>query len=91
MNSIVIHQRSFTEGKVLEFDTAIDVFKILHIQTFQGVPTVWYETLKNPVHRRRVKLQYVFTNENTPDHSVYAASFEYNNEMIHVYRVLKSS
>lgn len=87
MNSIVIHKRSFNSDKVLEFDTAIDVFKILHIQVLEGVPVVWYETLERPVHRGRVKLQCVFTNENTPDNSSHVTSFEYNNDVIHVYRI----
>lgn len=84
----VIHQRRF-DGRTLEFDTAIDVFKVIHVQTYDGLPTVWYETLDEPIHRRKVKLVLVYDNQFLPDNSMHVGSCLYGSEMIHIYQALE--
>lgn len=87
----VVHRRSFIQGlNALEFDTAIDVFKVIHISTYNGLPTVWYETLDNPIHRRKVRLELVYDNEYIPDNSTHVGSCLYGSQMLHMYQVMAS-
>ena len=91
----VIHKRSFESvtynpERILEFDTAVDVFKVIHVDTVEGLPTVWYETLDNPVYRRKVVLQMCFDNERIPDNSTHVGSTVYRDQMVHVYQVMQT-
>lgn len=87
----VIHQRSFYDyERVFEFDTAIDVFKVIHVETYNGLPTVWYETLDNPIYRRKVRLELIYDYEYIPDNSVHVGSCLFGPNIIHVYQVLAS-
>lgn len=87
----VVHRRNFEhDSNTLQFDTAIDVFKVIHVSTYNGLPTVWYETLENPIHRRQVTLQIVLDDEFIPDNSTYTGSMMYGSQMLHVYQVMES-
>jgi len=92
----VIHRRSFeySESSVynleesLQFDTAVDVFKVIHVGSYNGLPTVWYETLESPIHRRQVILKSALDGEYIPDNSMHVGSTMYGHQMIHVYQVV---
>jgi len=90
----VIHRRSFKEDgayalqRTLEFDTAVDVFKVIRVFSCYGLPTVWYETLENPIHRRKVVLELCYDNEYIPDNSTHVGSTMCGNRMVHIYQVM---
>ena len=89
----VIHRRSFNEEslysieKSLQFDTAVDVFKVIHVGSYNGLPTVWYETLESPIHRRQVTLKSILDGEHIPNNSVHVGSVMYGSMMVHIYQV----
>jgi hypothetical protein len=85
----VVHRRSFEhDSNALQFDTAVDIFKVIHVYTYNGLPTVWYETLKNPIHRNKVTLHFIFDNEFIPDNSTHVGSAMFGSNMFHVYQEL---
>jgi hypothetical protein len=90
MCEIVIHRRVFEEEqKVLEFDTAVDVFKVIHFGVYEGLPAVWYETLEKPVYRRSVRFELVYTNQCIPERSVHVGSTMLNSNMFHCYQIVE--
>lgn len=90
----VIHRRSFKEiglnrlENSLKFNTTIDVFKVVHVSSHNGLPTIWYETLDNPIYRKQVTLHLIFDNDQIPDNSTHVGSTVYGNHMVHIYQVL---
>lgn len=92
MNKRIVHRRSFPENEYsITFDTSIDVFKVLYVGIHDGLPTIWYETLSNPIYRKPVTLVLIRTNESIPDHSFHVGSTLYTQEMIHIYQMLQEN
>lgn len=90
MGNRVIHRRSFTNGAhSIEFGTSIDIFKVLRVGVHEGLPTIWYETLSNPIYRRKVELVIVKTDEDIPDRAVHVGSTLYAQDIIHVYQIMQ--
>lgn len=92
----VVHRRSFKEigpykiEDSLVFDTTVDVFKVIYVDLYNGLPTIWYETLDDPVYRKQVELRLIFDNENLPDNSIHVGSTLYNGvKMVHIYQIMK--
>jgi len=88
----VIHRRQFEEKQFqlqnkLHFDTALDVFNVIKVDTYKGLPTVWYETLPNPVKRSNVTLKLVFDDECVPHSSTHVGSTMCSHGMVHIYQV----
>lgn len=83
----VIHRRQFEQNELV-FETAVDIFKVIKVDVYNGLPTVWYETLLNPVYRNKVTLKLVFDEEYIPDNSVHVGSALSGDYMVHVYQVL---
>ena len=92
MSDIVIHRREFSlTSRVLEFDSAVEIFKIIHIGLNNENPTVHYETLENPIYKQPIKLQLVLDNEYIPDRGIHVGSVasKHGNYYMHVYQILE--
>ena len=85
--SRVIHKLPLTE-----FETSITVsagaFRVLTVhRSANDIPTVWYETLENPIIPIGVKFQLIPTGGEVPDHSQYVGTTFGEKEVWHVYQI----
>lgn len=91
MSNRVVHKRTFPDySKALEFETSVDVFKVIHVDADQKnkALSVWYETLDEPIYKVKVKLETVFDDESLPHNGMHVGSCLCGSNMVHVYQVL---
>ena len=89
MNKVVVHKSHLLPDQDTVLDVPVEAFKIIHTEEQNGVPTVWYETIKTPIMTNKVTLCYIGTGMNIPDNSTHIGSCRCGVYMWHVYQINK--
>lgn len=80
-------------GDTIELNVSQYGFKVVHIATQNNIPTIWYETVVDPIISKDVKFKLLRSNTNIPENSHHVGSVhvdyeEWGSEVVwHVYQL----
>lgn len=86
MSYIVVHKQHLIEA-ITEIKVSAGAFKLLHVDEQNGVPTIWYETVEDPIMAKVVKFTYIGTGMQVLDNSVHVGSCKCGSYVWHVYQL----
>lgn len=91
--SIELLKASFHHSDDITLEVSSESFKVVHIASQNNLPTIWYETVKNPIRTQKVSFKLVRSSTDIPDKSFHvgAAHCDYENwggEVVwHIYQL----
>ena len=91
--SIELRKATFERNDdYIELEVSEFGFNVVHIATQNNIPTIWYETIVDPVITRLVKFKLLRSNTNIPEYSHHVGSvhvdYEWDGEVVwHIYQL----
>lgn len=90
MSEIVVYKEQLhLDSEFTEFEVASEAFKILHVDEQHGEPTIWFETLRRPLVKQKVKFCIIGTGQYVPNNCSYVGTCKCGPYVWHVYQNLE--
>lgn len=77
---IILEKRSFHHSDDITLKVSAESFQVVHIASQNNIPTIWYETVKDPISTKQVSFKLVRSNCDIPDKGLHVGAAHCNYE-----------
>jgi hypothetical protein len=91
--SIELRKASFHHSDDITLEVSSESFKVVHIASQSNLPTIWYETVSNPIMTKKVSFKLVRSSCDIPDKAIHVGAAhcdyeEWGGEVVwHIYQL----